>query len=602
MRLVMRAEQRAPPVWYHSGSNEVGDIAGMDASGHAICAAAKELWRPRVEALKKVSVPVLIDSGAFSEVDRKDPTKVVAPMDDNAWRRVLSLYHELADALGSKLTVAAPDRVASQSVTLERMRTYATDVQELLDKGAHVLVPLQRGERSPLAFERAAMDALDLSPHQQRRIVPAFPMMKAATDPATVVDYVRQRKPRRVHLLGLGPRSQKVDVKGLLQKLHEASPATEVTLDSGWKTASVGRAGKGRRLTRAKDLVDTLAGGDAGPFARLRHGIPIAKMDERIDELKAQAEGQTGVQLESTQEAIAELQRLKLVLQARAALATLPEMEAPKLQASIDPGCPHCGEPIETDMLLDPDGTDLLDWQPCCQSALDHVTEYGWDDFAGETMAATVGRSTGLEPSRIAEGVGDDYLVWPLEGHKPGPGVKGWQGHVFGLIDKHHRHHNAPQGWKAGVAVTNGRRTVGVGVLGRPVSWVLEKRWPDTLEVTRVATWGRDEQRRNAATKTYALCAQEAKRMGYNKLITYTLADEESGHSLRAAGFTPTHRGKGGSWSRKDRPREDNAPTGAKIRWERALNSRVAPPDPNDPPGTKPKTHRQDIAARAIEP
>jgi hypothetical protein len=56
--------------------------------------------------------------------------------------------------------------------------------------------------------------------------------------------------------------------------------------------------------------------------------------------------------------------------------------------------------------------------------------------------------------------------------------------------------------------------------------------------------------------------------MGYKRVVTYTLASE-TGSSLRAAGFVPVATSRGGSWSRKDRPRQDNAFTVPKVRWER---------------------------------
>lgn len=52
------------------------------------------------------------------------------------------------------------------------------------------------------------------------------------------------------------------------------------------------------------------------------------------------------------------------------------------------------------------------------------------------------------------------------------------------FIRAHHRHHPPSQGWKFGVAVSNGERVVGVAVVGRPVSRHFDNGW--TLEVTRL--------------------------------------------------------------------------------------------------------------------
>jgi hypothetical protein len=129
------------------------------------------------------------------------------------------------------------------------------------------------------------------------------------------------------------------------------------------------------------------------------------------------------------------------------------------------------------------------------------------------------------------------------------------------FVDDNHSHHRAPQGWKFGIAVNDGEKIVGVVMVGRPVSRVLDDGW--TLEVTRCCTDGT----KNAASKLYGAARRAAEAMGYKRLITYTLA-QEKGTSLVAAGFREIYRTKGGTWDRKSRPRVDKAPIGQKVMWE----------------------------------
>lgn len=132
------------------------------------------------------------------------------------------------------------------------------------------------------------------------------------------------------------------------------------------------------------------------------------------------------------------------------------------------------------------------------------------------------------------------------------------------FIDRYHEHHGPPQGWKFGVgcATVVDPYLVGVATVGRPVS-----RHQDdgrTLEVTRLCT---DGETRNVASKLYAACWRAAKNMGYTRLITYTLVEEE-GTSLNATVFEVVHeRTGGGSWDRDGRPRRDEHPTGQKTLW-----------------------------------
>jgi hypothetical protein len=237
--------------------------------------------------------------------------------------------------------------------------------------------------------------------------------------------------------------------------------------------------------------------------------------------------------------------------------------------------CPYCGEDADfcgLDVLHQADGIDFATWQPCCEGMLSDVTHYGFEEVYGRTVENTTGTLTGTDVREVYEG--DGVLRRPLSVHNPGPGVKGWQTEVFELVNEHHRHHPAPQGWKFGVAVYNGRATVGVAVVGRPVSRILQAKEPGTLEVTRVCTFGDRRLRRNAASKLYAACGAEARARGYDKLVTYTLA-EENASSLRAANFVPVARTEPRSWNRPRRSRIDKAPTCAKVRWERGLSKKA---------------------------
>lgn len=129
------------------------------------------------------------------------------------------------------------------------------------------------------------------------------------------------------------------------------------------------------------------------------------------------------------------------------------------------------------------------------------------------------------------------------------------------FVDRNHRHHEAPRGHKFSIGVNNGEKVVGVIVVGRPVSRMLDNGW--TLEVTRCCVL---EEAKNAASMLYAAAWRAARAMGYQRLITYTLR-EEPGTSLKAAGWKVIGETAGGSWSREGRPRVDRHPLGQKTLW-----------------------------------
>jgi hypothetical protein len=129
------------------------------------------------------------------------------------------------------------------------------------------------------------------------------------------------------------------------------------------------------------------------------------------------------------------------------------------------------------------------------------------------------------------------------------------------FVAKHHRHHKPIPGAKFSVAVARSGEIVGVAMVGRPVSRMLDDGW--TLEVNRVATDGT----KNACSMLYGAAWRASRAMGYRKLITYIL-DSEPGTSLAAAGWRLVGRVDGRSWNTPSRPRIDKHPTQDKIRYE----------------------------------
>lgn len=132
------------------------------------------------------------------------------------------------------------------------------------------------------------------------------------------------------------------------------------------------------------------------------------------------------------------------------------------------------------------------------------------------------------------------------------------------FVAQHHRHHDPPRGAKFCLAAWHQGELVGVAMVGRPVSRMLDN--GTTAEVIRVATDGT----RNACSFLYGAAKRAAEAMGYRKVLTYTLI-EESGASLRAVGWKRAGVTGGGTWSRPSRPQVDHHPLQQKIRWELEL-------------------------------
>lgn len=128
-------------------------------------------------------------------------------------------------------------------------------------------------------------------------------------------------------------------------------------------------------------------------------------------------------------------------------------------------------------------------------------------------------------------------------------------------IAAHHRHHPPAVGHKFSIGLARGNEICGVAVVGRPVARHLDNGL--TLEVTRLCTDGT----KNACSKLYGAAWRAAKALGYKRLITY-IGQDESGASLRAAGWKLLYEVRGRSWTTPSRPRVDRHPLQNKLCWE----------------------------------
>lgn len=135
------------------------------------------------------------------------------------------------------------------------------------------------------------------------------------------------------------------------------------------------------------------------------------------------------------------------------------------------------------------------------------------------------------------------------------------------FVSQHHRHNTSTQGHKFSVGLEDNGTLIGVAIVGRPLSRVLDDGY--TAEILRVCVLNSYP---NANSTLYGAALRACCAMGYRRVITYTLP-VESGSSLKAVGFKVdgvTQARKDG-WNTPARPRtmSESYPAGQKIRWIR---------------------------------
>ena len=133
------------------------------------------------------------------------------------------------------------------------------------------------------------------------------------------------------------------------------------------------------------------------------------------------------------------------------------------------------------------------------------------------------------------------------------------------FVRNFHRHNKPTQGGKFAIGAVYDDELVGVAIVGRPVSSVLDD--GTTAEVTRVCV--RDHAPRNACSFLYGRCWRIWQQMGGKRMVTYTL-QTESGASLKGAGWKVVGEVKPHDrWTQRGGKRDWQPSYGQlKFRWE----------------------------------
>lgn len=136
------------------------------------------------------------------------------------------------------------------------------------------------------------------------------------------------------------------------------------------------------------------------------------------------------------------------------------------------------------------------------------------------------------------------------------------------LVAQLHRHHKPCQGHRFSISVWRDNICCGCAIVGRPVARGFDPYL--TAEVTRLVTDGT----KNACSILYSSAARACQAMGFKTIGTYIL-ENEPGTTLKAAGWSFSHKTPGGDWNSSKQykgKRRTDQPQGPKQYWYKQLN------------------------------
>jgi hypothetical protein len=229
----------AATTYFMSGTNHPAEIQALADRGEAIGVAVNHLAPAAMQALFDLAgtpVRVFVDSGAFSEVEFGPHGPVYPkPISDDEWLKRLRKYVRLAEVLGKQAYLVAPDKIADQQGTLDRLERYAPIMAQVAALGARILVPVQKGTLDMAAIYNVQLQILHEAGVPLRQVYPAIPLKKDATSIADLQAFIRamrcREEPRpRIHFLGRGLFSP--DYRATYAAALAACPWLEITADS----------------------------------------------------------------------------------------------------------------------------------------------------------------------------------------------------------------------------------------------------------------------------------------------------------------------------------------------------------------------------------
>jgi hypothetical protein len=151
-----------------------------------------------------------------------------------------------------------------------------------------------------------------------------------------------------------------------------------------------------------------------------------------------------------------------------------------------------------------------------------------------------------------------------------------------GWVESVHRRIPALTGAMWCLGLWDGDTMRGLAVVGRPGARMLDVAARERVGVVEVIRVAVIEGTPNGSSMLYGACARAGRAMGLDGMLTY-IHNDETGVSLRAAGWLADKMTDGGEWSRPSRQRRLALDSKPKVRWWAAWSEAVRNVEPIAP-------------------
>ncbi|MEH6454715.1 MAG: hypothetical protein V7749_00205 [Cocleimonas sp.] len=223
---------------FRSGASAKNDLLGLIRAKVPVCVNVSDTSQAVRTLLRQYShqQQILLDSGAFRLFKNNIKTGETHELD---FKSVLNRYREIINMSDTRSNIifVCPDVVGQQSTSMALINTFLAEITDLLQAGANMLIPLQKGT---LSISQCYHDALSLIPSiYQPQLIIGLPSNAAALSVEEVISFLKTDTPPKVHFLGASEDQ-------LVHRSLHASPNTQLSNDA---TRIRKWVGKGKLLT-----------------------------------------------------------------------------------------------------------------------------------------------------------------------------------------------------------------------------------------------------------------------------------------------------------------------------------------------------------------
>ncbi|MAI64074.1 MAG: hypothetical protein CL600_04195 [Alteromonas sp.] len=226
---------------YKSGSSGKTDLLGYMAAGANIGVCAIDASKPVLLLIAQyVSAggQAFIDSGAFRNFKARIKDETFPHLD---FDKVFQCYDTVIEASEDirTLILVAPDEVGNQEQSFQLLCRYQKDVKALQDRGAQIMVPLQKGRLSLTEHYYRCRKLLGFD------FICGLPSNAKAVSSHEINQFLINVSPTSVHFLGTAE-------SGLVHEAKFKSPDTHFTCDA---TLIRKHIGQNRLLTEMQSQI-----------------------------------------------------------------------------------------------------------------------------------------------------------------------------------------------------------------------------------------------------------------------------------------------------------------------------------------------------------